>query len=540
MPLYGPSTATATVAANTNVVTIAGMDLNAVVQQGMTINLGARDRAVGDAWIINTVVPNGTNGGTLTTAGSIPTAYNSVPFLIDTRGFNGTDSSFAAAVSLKLLATLTNLLGTATNLFAGSRQLVLDKVASTAIGRIAFAIAGRTWGDLAQRSITYTPTGGQVASIETMAVRAFPDGTTPIDALLLDLSNGTGDLRKGAATMVANSTVDLGSAPMGKVAILGSATINSFGAGRHLERLVRFVDGGATLVHNAASLDLPGGANIVIRAGDRLHVASDGSGNWRVHAFQRADGSALVGAPMHAKGQCRLICTSTSQVRLVPYDGNLLMVGGAYAAIPAAGVNLSNSGLVAGSVYYVYAFLASGVLTLEASTATPVADATYGAAIKTSDASRTLVGMVYMDAGSPGTFADTGLKRFTASYFNRRTRTVEGPPFVASTTSTNDVELNPAARVNFITWGDEATSLRIAGFSENFSAGQTNNLRLSFNGSAVGSQSSVTSASAFARGAVSASADLPDARGYNVATILASVSGGTGNFALSIMGTTRI
>ncbi|MCP2080763.1 UNVERIFIED_ORG: hypothetical protein J2W74_001949 [Methylorubrum zatmanii] len=299
MPLYGPSTATATVAANTNSVAITGMDLNAVVQQGMTINFGARDRAVGDAWIINTVVPNGTNGGTLTTAGSIPTAYNSVPFLIDTRGFNGTDSSFAAAVSLKLLATLTNLLGSATNLFAGSRQLVLDKVASTAIGRIAFAVAGRTWGDLAHRALFYTPSGGATTGVETMALRAFPDGATPQDALLIDLSTGTGDLRKGAATMVADSTVDLGSAPMGKVTINGAATINSFGAGRHLERLVHFVNAGATLVHNATSLSLPGGANIVVQAGDRLHATSDGSGNWRVHGYSRAALAPIAG-PMIA------------------------------------------------------------------------------------------------------------------------------------------------------------------------------------------------------------------------------------------------
>ncbi|KQQ31495.1 hypothetical protein ASF53_02000 [Methylobacterium sp. Leaf123] len=293
MPLYGPSTATATVTANTNSVAIAGMDLNAVVQQGMTISFGARDRAVGDAWIINTVVPNGTNGGTLTTAGSISTAYNSVPFLIDTRGFNGTDSSFAAAVSLKLLATLTNLLGTATNLFAGSRQLVLDKVASTAIGRVAFAIAGRTWGDIAQRSLTYTPTGGQGAAIETLALRAFPDGATPIDALLLDLTTGTGDLRKGNTFMVAASMVDLGSAPAGKVSISGSAPINSFGPGRHLDRLVHILEGGSTITHNGVSLILPGGVNIVTRPGDCFHATSDASGNWRVRDYQRATGRPL-------------------------------------------------------------------------------------------------------------------------------------------------------------------------------------------------------------------------------------------------------
>jgi len=260
----------------------------------MTINFGARDRAVGDAWIINTVVPNGTNGGTLTLAASVPGGFTNAPFLIDTRGFNGTDSSYAAAVSLKLLATLTNLLGTATNLFAGSRQIVLDKVASTALGRLAFATAGRMWGDLSHRTYTYTPTGGQAASFEALAVRAFSDGTTPTDVLLIDLGTGTGDLRKNSVTMVSGTTVDLGSAPMGKVTITGAATINSFGAGKHLERLVVFADGGGTLVHNATGLILPGGVNIAVQAGDCLHATSDAFGNWRVRDYQRGDGTPLV------------------------------------------------------------------------------------------------------------------------------------------------------------------------------------------------------------------------------------------------------
>lgn len=316
MPLYGPSTATATVTANTNVVTITGMDIsNNVVAQGMTISFGARDRATGDAWVINTVTPNGTSGGTLTTAGNIPTAYTSVPFLIDTRGFLGTDSSYAAAVSLKLLSTLSTLLGSATNLFAGSRQLVLDKVASTAIGRVAFAIAGRTWGDLAQRSLTYTPTGGQATTIETLAARAFPDGTTPTDALLLDLSNGTGDLRAGSATMVAGATVDLGSAPTKKVAITGGTAITSFGSGRNLERLVNFVSGGNRLTHNAASLILPGGGDIVTRAGDTLHATSDAAGNWRVQSYTRAIGLAS-GGPFRTGGYTAL----ATQALLVPAD----------------------------------------------------------------------------------------------------------------------------------------------------------------------------------------------------------------------------
>lgn len=294
MPFYGPSTATATITANTSVATIAGMDLTGIVQQGMTISFGARDRQTGDAYLINAVTPNGSTGGTLTLAGTVPTGFTNAPFLIDTSGYLGTDASYAASVSLKLLMALNTLLGAATNVFAGSRQLALDKVSSTAIGRVLFQIAGRSWGAIEHRTHTFTPTGGQAQSIETLAARAFPDGSTPKDALLLDLTTGTGDLRRGAVSMAAASMVDLGSAPKSTVILSGVATINSFGPGQNLERIVYFVGGGATLAHNNTSLDLPGRASIVTQAGDRLLATSDATGNWRVEVYQRADGTPLI------------------------------------------------------------------------------------------------------------------------------------------------------------------------------------------------------------------------------------------------------
>ncbi|CAO4162642.1 hypothetical protein EEDFHM_00028 [Methylorubrum populi] len=291
MALFGPSTATATVAANTNAVTVTGMDLT-VVTPGMTISLGARDRKKGDAWIIGAVAANGTNGGTLTLAGSVPDASTNVPFVIDTTGYLGTDASYAAAIGLAILSTLATLFGVATNLYSGARQLVLDKVSGSTVGRIAFAIAGRSWGDIAHRTLTYTPTGGQAASTETLALRAFPDGTTPTDALVIDLSAGTGDLRQGTATMASATTVDLGSAPAGKVTITGAASITSFGPGKNLVRLLRFA-GGATLKHSAGSLSLPGGADITTAGGDTALATSDASGNWVVSHYQRADGRAV-------------------------------------------------------------------------------------------------------------------------------------------------------------------------------------------------------------------------------------------------------
>ncbi len=93
--------------------------------------------------------------------------------------------------------------------------------------------------------------------------------------------------------MVAAATIDLGSAPVGKVALAGAATVVSFGAARHLERLVHVVDGGGTLTHNATSLVLPGKANIVMAAGDCFHATSDASGNWRVRGYTRASGKPV-------------------------------------------------------------------------------------------------------------------------------------------------------------------------------------------------------------------------------------------------------
>jgi hypothetical protein len=78
-----------------------------------------------------------------------------------------------------------------------------------------------------------------------------------------------------------------------KVSITGSVTITSFGTGAHLLRFIRFA-AALTLTHNATSLILPnGGSNIVTAAGDTCIATSDGSGNWRVRDYQRADGSPI-------------------------------------------------------------------------------------------------------------------------------------------------------------------------------------------------------------------------------------------------------
>lgn len=152
----------------------------------------------------------------------------------------------------------------------------------------------------------------------------------------------------------------------------------------------------------------------------------------------------------------RLTYVSTTSISFARYSGFYIFVNGRFEFIPAAGITMSNSGLTAATLYYVYAYMSSGTLTLEGSTTASATDSTYGHKIKSGDATRTLVGMVYMDSGSPGTFANTSLKRYTASYYNRLAVSGEGTSVdTASTTSATHVAINSTNKVEFVCWNDE-------------------------------------------------------------------------------------
>lgn len=92
----------------------------------------------------------------------------------------------------------------------------------------------------------------------------------------------------GAEASVASASVcDIGSLGSLCVAITGTAVIASFGTAPNALRVVRFA-ASLTLTHNAASLILPGAANIVTAAGDTGLFMSDSGGNWRCMMYQRA------------------------------------------------------------------------------------------------------------------------------------------------------------------------------------------------------------------------------------------------------------
>ncbi len=101
-----------------------------------------------------------------------------------------------------------------------------------------------------------------------------------------------------AVTLASAATVDIGAAAANTVNISGTTTITSFGtiAAGATRRVV--FQGALTLTYNAASMILPGGANLTTAAGDTAEMLSLGAGNWRCVSYQLASGYArAAGSP---------------------------------------------------------------------------------------------------------------------------------------------------------------------------------------------------------------------------------------------------
>ncbi len=160
-------------------------------------------------------------------------------------------------------------------------------------------------------------------------------------------------------------------------------------------------------------------------------------------------------------GQCRLAKSGANLV-LSPFNGNYLDINGTYEIVPDAGVSLAATSLAADTTYYIYAYMNTGNMTLEASTTAPVRSATTGVQIKTGDAARTLVGMARTVTGPA--WEDSAAKRLVLSHFNRR-QVVANAAFTADrsrSVGTYD-ELNSEIRNEFLCWADEPVRFMASG-----------------------------------------------------------------------------
>ncbi|WP_327211996.1 hypothetical protein U8Q06_20915 [Rhizobium beringeri] len=219
-------------------------------------------------------------------------------------------------------------------------------------------------------------------------------------------------------------------------------------------------------------------------------------------------------------------------VQLAPANGGLLWINGRNYPVPA-GLTRSNAGLGNSTLYYAYAFMNAGVMTLELS-ATGYTKAANGIPQKTGDVTRTLVGMVYTTAG--GQFAVTSTFLGVLSYFARRERTAIGASTAGATTSSVlvFVELTTAARVIFLTWADDVIKTRVTGQLTGNISNFSVSTSVGLDGVAVGITGGTSVITSGQSGQGSAFYDDVVAEGMHYLTPMGDVGsgGGTGNFTV--------
>lgn len=177
--------------------------------------------------------------------------------------------------------------------------------AGQAVGTIAVAYLGLWY--------FYTPKGYIVAHANDTGYLHYWTGSAWAYNDVLFGSKGT-DIASAATTNLASATGIY-------VHITGTTTITALGTAKAgTLRWARFA-GALTLTHNATSLILPTGANIVTAANDTALFVSEGSGNWRCVQYTRADGTALAlaASAMEYKGAWN---ASTNTPTLINGTGN--------------------------------------------------------------------------------------------------------------------------------------------------------------------------------------------------------------------------
>lgn len=180
----------------------------------------------------------------------------------------------------------------------GAKAVVSVANAALASGDL---VAGRVYVGI------YDGTSVQLAAVTKNYVdqQAF-SAALPAQSLGLLISDGTTASFSKTTTgfpintvkgsdVASASTINLDTATGNLVHITGTTTITAITLASGAERTLVF-DGILTLTHNATTLILPGGQNIVTAAGDRAIVIGDGSGNVRVIDYVKANGRPVIGA----------------------------------------------------------------------------------------------------------------------------------------------------------------------------------------------------------------------------------------------------
>jgi hypothetical protein len=279
------------------------------------------------------------------------------------------------------------------------------------------------------------------------------------------------------------------------------------------------------------------GANVFARANHTGTQAQSTIVNLVADLAAKADAAATTAALALKQaaadlsfGQCQLTL-SGGNLLLSRYNGRLLTINGVHQIIPASGPTLAATGLTPATLYYIYAWMNAGTMTLEASTTVPVVDAATGVWIKTGDATRTRVGVARPITGPAWT--DTPKQRFVRSWYNDP-GVILFNNFTASrtTTSTSYVEINSEIRCEALIWSGEAFEANASGTVLNSAASGRNQSSLAYNGTTPEIGGSLVIATTANDNVPFTAQALKTGltEGYNYVTLLGLVSSGTGTW----------
>lgn len=172
-------------------------------------------------------------------------------------------------------------------------------------------------------------------SVRSGAVNTQFDNVAAAAALIqaeLDAFSPTG-VTSPPFTLASAATTLISTATSFNVIMTGTATVTAFDA--MAAGILRYVTaaGAFTLTHNATSLIIPGGLNILAAVNDAFVLKSLGSGNWQVIMYQRASGlQTAVNGDLYASD---LIADYVVSGLLSPTSADLnstMTAGSAYAA----------------------------------------------------------------------------------------------------------------------------------------------------------------------------------------------------------------
>jgi hypothetical protein len=524
----GPTLATLPVYGSDQAALIGGeLPAGSVVNVRLNTALNA---ANGGAWVIESISGGYANIPTAPTGDMTKKAANMAAIFAATDGYQvvdvsgSTDTTLTQAQYGVAMLKLTGALGASKNLIlpAQSGQWIIDNEATG-----NFNVTAKAAGS--SGSTVILPAGSPVIVCSDGANVKFASAggqsymkAYPFSGLATNTLNITGGYTPGAIIVERNGALqEPGTAANPDYTATDGATV--------VFATALTADETAT-VYTFATFSV---ANAVQKSGDTM------GGPLALYQGSTAptpavdDNSQIVPPtawmhPLAAHGQCRLSVVSTTSLKLSRYNGACLNINGTVRQIPAAGVTISNGSLAASTLYYVYAYMNAGVMALELS-ATTHATNTNGVEIKSGDATRTLVGMIYTNASAQ--FVDSGAQRFCANWFNRVSKSITGAFNSVAVSSTSLVDVGAGAHAQWIAWADESFVVAMVGSSFTNTAASGSLCTITIDGSNTGvAASNITYATANTGVSVSSYASLAVSEGIHTLSASASVTSGTGTF----------